>query len=181
METQVDLVELKNSPEIPFMQLSQFACSLQLCIEQAGRKDAVGQIMARCLLSVYDSKRYSFPINSLDLLSEDATIAILDILRLKRNGAKIHNLIKDGPAFFDLIVERLFPEKQDLPKYTVSLHPNITHRQLLILLNSIDCEMKRTDDDSYVVQPRPSHSNTNIHKFPHRKRQFGAATPVAPE
>lgn len=181
MRLQVDLVELKNAPGIPFEQLSQFACSLQLCIEQASRKDAVGRIMASCLLSVYDSKRYSFPINSLDLLSEDATIAILDVLRLKRNGAKIDRLVTDGVVFLESIAAELFPEKQDDRRYTVSIHPDITHRELLIMLNAIDCEFKRVDEISYVIQPRPAHSNTNIYKFPHRKRQFGAATPAAPE
>ncbi|MCU7839741.1 MAG: hypothetical protein KZQ94_10245 [Candidatus Thiodiazotropha sp. (ex Troendleina suluensis)] len=181
MNIQIDLVELKNVTGIPFEQLSQFAHSLQLCIEQASRKDAAGRVMASGLLSAYDSKRYTFPINNLDLLGEDAAIALLDVFRLKRNGAKIDRLITNGVVFLESIAVGLFPEKQDACRYTVSIHPDVTHRQLLIMLKAIDCEFRRADEGSYVIQPRQAHSNTNIYKFPHRKGQFGATSPATPE
>ncbi|MCU7904469.1 MAG: hypothetical protein KZQ76_01205 [Candidatus Thiodiazotropha sp. (ex Epidulcina cf. delphinae)] len=77
----------------------------------------------------------------------------------------------------------LFPEKQPelVTRRTVSLHPAITHRQMLILLTAIDGEIKRISKNNYVIQPRhPAHSNINIVKFPHHKNQLGATGPALP-
>ncbi|MFI0413119.1 MAG: hypothetical protein ACH255_03175 [Candidatus Thiodiazotropha sp.] len=177
----IDLLELKKVIGITFSRLPELACNLQLCIDMAATEDAAGRIIAAGLLSAHDSSRYPFNVNDLELLSDKAAEAVLDVFLLKRRGAEIHRLIVRGSEFLNDLSCRLFPEKQDGRRYTVSIHPDITHRELLIMLNAIDCEFKRIDEVSYVIQPRPAHSNTNIYKFPHRKRQFGAATPTTPE
>ncbi|MEW8508898.1 MAG: hypothetical protein AB2598_19585 [Candidatus Thiodiazotropha sp.] len=177
----IDLLELKKVAGITFSRLPQLACNLQLCVDMAAIEDAAGRIIAAGLLSAHDSTRYPFNVNELELLSDKAAEAILDVFLLKRRGAEIHRLILDGPDFLTDLSCRLFPEKQITPSHTVSLHPEITHRQLLIMLNAIDCEMTRTDGNHYVIAPRAVHTNANVVKFPHRRGQFGAAHPATPE
>jgi hypothetical protein len=181
MNLLVDLVELNNSPRILYEQLPQLASSLQLCIEQAWRKDAAGRIVARCLLSVYDSKQYHFSLGDMELLNHDQAAALLDVLMLKHRGAKIDQLIVGWKDFYSQLRNRLFLEKQGNSQPTVSVHPCVTNRQLHIMMEAAGCELRRNGVGGYMIHPRPFHSNTNIYKFPHRKRQFGATTPTTPE
>ncbi|ODC01179.1 hypothetical protein A3197_01465 [Candidatus Thiodiazotropha endoloripes] len=181
MNMQIDLLELHKVPGISFSVLPQLACNLQLCVDMAAIEDAAGRIIAAGLLSAHDSSRYPFNVNDLELLSDKAAEAILDVFLLKRRGAEIQRLIVDGSDFLIALSCRLFPEKQVIPSHTVSLHPEITHRQLLVMLNAIDCEMTRTDGNHYVIAPRAVHTNANVVKFPHRRGQFGATHPATPE
>ncbi|MCU7933706.1 MAG: hypothetical protein KZQ99_02360 [Candidatus Thiodiazotropha sp. (ex Dulcina madagascariensis)] len=154
-----------------------------MCIDIAATQDNIaGRVVANGLLAAYDSERYLFSFDDLRLLNEEVFRALVDIFILALDGVKVHRLINNGREFFESLAGGLFPEKQAAPNCTVSLHPAITHRQILTLLGAIDCEMKRVGENNYVIRPRQAaHTNTNIVKFPHHKGQFGATRPATPE
>ncbi|MCG7868214.1 MAG: hypothetical protein JAY74_17845 [Candidatus Thiodiazotropha taylori] len=177
MNKHIDPKKLQELSKVHTLQLAQFATSLQICIDQALKPGVAGRAMASGLLSAYDSKRYPFSLSDMDLLNHDSAMALLDVLMLKRSGARIEQLIIGWDEFYSQLHARLFPEKQTNHERTVSLHPDITHRQLLIMLNAINCEMARADDSHYVITPRPAHTNANVVKFPHHRGQLGVNPP----
>jgi hypothetical protein len=181
MQLAVDLLELSKLPNIPYTHIPQFASSLQICIDQVLKDDTASHTMACGLLSTYNSKQYHFSFSDMELLNHDQAAALLDVLMLKRRGAKIEQLIVGWNDFYSQLRNQMFLKKQGYSHPTVSVHPCVTNRQLHIMMEAAGCELRRNGIGSYMIQPRPVHSNTNIYKFPHRKRQFGATTPATPE
>jgi hypothetical protein len=181
MTLQVDSLELRKLSKIHTLQLAQFASSLQVCIDQALIDNTAGRAMACGLLSAFNSKQYHFSFNDMELLDHESASALLDVLMLKRSGAKIEQLIVGWNDFYSQLRNQMFLKKQGYSHPTVSVHPCVTNRQLHIMMEAAGCELRRNGIGGYMIQPRPVHSNTNIYKFPQRKRQFGATTPATPE
>lgn len=67
---------------------------------------------------------------------------------------------------------------------TITLHlpDTTTAGQLIPLVDSIGCSLRKQEDGSYIAVPRDAQTNSNVVKMPRRKRQFmHAAVPTEPE